>query len=117
MDDADLDILVPAVLFAAVGTAGQRCTTTRRLVSLNVSMTKFHTAENLLYLLFACLVRSGLSNIVWDYICTEAEVRELYYIYLGCNGDIDILICKKWLPTYDLNLEVALLEKDWAVLG
>ena len=33
MDDADLDILVPAVVFAAVGTAGQRCTTTRRLVS------------------------------------------------------------------------------------
>ena len=32
MDDADLDLLIPAVLFAAVGTAGQRCTTTRRLV-------------------------------------------------------------------------------------
>ena len=33
MDDADLDMAVRAVLFAAVGTAGQRCTTTRRLVS------------------------------------------------------------------------------------
>ena len=32
MDDADLDLVVPATLFAAVGTAGQRCTTTRRLV-------------------------------------------------------------------------------------
>ncbi|HKV07138.1 MAG TPA: aldehyde dehydrogenase family protein [Thermoanaerobaculia bacterium] len=31
MDDADLDLAVRAVLFAAVGTAGQRCTTTRRL--------------------------------------------------------------------------------------
>ena len=30
--DADLDLVVPAVLFGAVGTAGQRCTTTRRLV-------------------------------------------------------------------------------------
>lgn len=29
--DADLDLVVPAVLFACVGTAGQRCTTTRRL--------------------------------------------------------------------------------------
>jgi len=29
--DADLDLVVPALLFAAVGTAGQRCTTTRRL--------------------------------------------------------------------------------------
>ena len=29
--DADLDLVVPAVLFGAVGTAGQRCTTTRRL--------------------------------------------------------------------------------------
>ena len=32
MNDADLDLAVPATLFAAVGTAGQRCTTTRRLV-------------------------------------------------------------------------------------
>ncbi|MEP7329928.1 MAG: aldehyde dehydrogenase family protein, partial [Betaproteobacteria bacterium] len=30
--DADLDLVVPAVLFGAVGTAGQRCTTTRRLI-------------------------------------------------------------------------------------
>ena len=30
-DDADLDLTLRAVLFAAVGTAGQRCTTTRRL--------------------------------------------------------------------------------------
>jgi aldehyde dehydrogenase (NAD+) len=31
MDDANPDLLLPAVLFGAVGTAGQRCTTTRRL--------------------------------------------------------------------------------------
>jgi aldehyde dehydrogenase (NAD+) len=31
MNDANLDLLTRAVLFAAVGTAGQRCTTTRRL--------------------------------------------------------------------------------------
>ncbi|KAJ3081801.1 Alpha-aminoadipic semialdehyde dehydrogenase, partial [Quaeritorhiza haematococci] len=31
MNDADLDLAVRSVLFAAVGTAGQRCTTTRRL--------------------------------------------------------------------------------------
>ena len=31
-EDADLDLVVPAVLFGAVGTAGQRCTTTRRLI-------------------------------------------------------------------------------------
>ena len=31
-DDADLDLTLRAVLFAAVGTAGQRCTTTRRLL-------------------------------------------------------------------------------------
>ena len=30
-EDADLDLTLRAVLFAAVGTAGQRCTTTRRL--------------------------------------------------------------------------------------
>ena len=32
MDDADLDLVLRAVLFAAVGTAGQRCTTNRRLI-------------------------------------------------------------------------------------
>jgi aldehyde dehydrogenase (NAD+) len=31
-EDADLALVVPAVLFGAVGTAGQRCTTTRRLI-------------------------------------------------------------------------------------
>ncbi len=31
MDDADLDIALRAVLFGAVGTAGQRCTSTRRV--------------------------------------------------------------------------------------
>ncbi|HEY2817146.1 MAG TPA: aldehyde dehydrogenase family protein [Casimicrobiaceae bacterium] len=30
--DADPDLVVPAVVFGAVGTAGQRCTTTRRLI-------------------------------------------------------------------------------------
>jgi aldehyde dehydrogenase (NAD+) len=32
MDDANLDLAVRAVLFGAVGTAGQRCTSTRRLI-------------------------------------------------------------------------------------
>jgi len=32
MDDADLEMAVRAILFAAVGTAGQRCTTLRRLL-------------------------------------------------------------------------------------
>jgi len=31
-EDADLDLVVPSVLFGAVGTAGQRCTSTRRLI-------------------------------------------------------------------------------------
>uniref|UniRef100_A0AAY4APW9 aldehyde dehydrogenase (NAD(+)) n=1 Tax=Denticeps clupeoides TaxID=299321 RepID=A0AAY4APW9_9TELE len=31
-EDADLNLAVPSTVFAAVGTAGQRCTTTRRLV-------------------------------------------------------------------------------------
>ncbi len=32
MDDADLEMALHAVLFGAVGTAGQRCTSTRRLI-------------------------------------------------------------------------------------
>jgi aldehyde dehydrogenase (NAD+) len=31
-ESADLDLALPAILFGAVGTAGQRCTTTRRLI-------------------------------------------------------------------------------------
>ena len=31
-DGADFDLAVPAVVFGAIGTAGQRCTTTRRLI-------------------------------------------------------------------------------------
>lgn len=33
-EDADLDLAVRSIVFAAVGTAGQRCTTTRRLVRI-----------------------------------------------------------------------------------
>ena len=33
LEDADLDMACRSVLFAAVGTAGQRCTSVRRLVS------------------------------------------------------------------------------------
>jgi aldehyde dehydrogenase (NAD+) len=32
MKDADLDMAVPAIVFGAVGTAGQRCTSTRRVL-------------------------------------------------------------------------------------
>ncbi len=32
-EDADLDLAVRAILFGAVGTAGQRCTTTRRVIA------------------------------------------------------------------------------------
>jgi aldehyde dehydrogenase (NAD+) len=32
LDDADIDMVTRAVLFGAVGTAGQRCTSTRRLI-------------------------------------------------------------------------------------
>ncbi|HUR28479.1 MAG TPA: aldehyde dehydrogenase family protein [Planctomycetota bacterium] len=31
-EDADLDLALPAILFGAVGTAGQRCTSTRRII-------------------------------------------------------------------------------------
>jgi aldehyde dehydrogenase (NAD+) len=31
-EDADLGLVIPAIVFGAVGTAGQRCTTTRRLI-------------------------------------------------------------------------------------
>ena len=32
-EDADVDMVVRSAVFACAGTAGQRCTTTRRLVS------------------------------------------------------------------------------------
>ena len=33
LDDADLDLAVRAIVFGAVGTAGQRCTSTRRIIA------------------------------------------------------------------------------------
>ena len=42
---------------------------------------------------------------------TEVNIRELYYSYLSCKGEIDILVCKRCPPIYDLNLKVNLLEK------
>lgn len=41
MDDADLDVALRSVLFAAAGTAGQRCTTLRRLVLHEAIYDKF----------------------------------------------------------------------------
>jgi aldehyde dehydrogenase (NAD+) len=32
MEDADLDLAIPSIVFGAVGTAGQRCTSTRRVL-------------------------------------------------------------------------------------
>jgi aldehyde dehydrogenase (NAD+) len=34
-ETADMDIVIPAILFGAVGTAGQRCTSTRRIIVQN----------------------------------------------------------------------------------
>uniref|UniRef100_A0A0E0B831 aldehyde dehydrogenase (NAD(+)) n=1 Tax=Oryza glumipatula TaxID=40148 RepID=A0A0E0B831_9ORYZ len=48
MDDADIQLAVRSMLFAAVGTAGQRCTTWRRLVSF---FTKAYTEHFLINLL------------------------------------------------------------------
>jgi len=41
MDDADLDLALRAILFACVGTCGQRCTTTRRLIVHEKVYTEF----------------------------------------------------------------------------
>uniref|UniRef100_A0A2K5MH25 aldehyde dehydrogenase (NAD(+)) n=1 Tax=Cercocebus atys TaxID=9531 RepID=A0A2K5MH25_CERAT len=41
-EDADLSLVVPSALFAAVGTAGQRCTTARRLVSISIVLLLKH---------------------------------------------------------------------------
>ena len=40
-EDADVDMVVQSSLFACVGTAGQRCTTTRRLVNTHLPQENF----------------------------------------------------------------------------
>jgi aldehyde dehydrogenase (NAD+) len=40
-DTADLDLAIPATVFGAVGTAGQRCTSTRRIIIQENIMDKF----------------------------------------------------------------------------
>jgi aldehyde dehydrogenase family 7 protein A1 len=49
MSDADLSLAVPAVFFGAVGTAGQRCTSTRRLYLHRTIAPKFLDALQKLY--------------------------------------------------------------------
>lgn len=49
MPDADLSMAVPAVFFGAVGTAGQRCTSTRRLYLHREIAPTFLTALQKLY--------------------------------------------------------------------
>ncbi|MEW8487906.1 MAG: aldehyde dehydrogenase family protein [Candidatus Thiodiazotropha sp.] len=45
-DDADLDMVVRSAVFACAGTAGQRCTTTRRLVIQFNSVLNFELCSN-----------------------------------------------------------------------
>ena len=49
MPDADLNLAVPAVFFGAVGTAGQRCTSTRRLYLHSSIVDKFLSRLDSLY--------------------------------------------------------------------
>ena len=52
-----------------------------------------------------------LSDVVRIQVKNE---RELYCIYLGCKGEIDILVCKKCPPPInDLNLKWPSLKKGW----
>lgn len=46
-EDADLKMVIPATLFACIGTSGQRCTTTRRLIiHEKVFIKNFQNASN-----------------------------------------------------------------------
>jgi len=49
MADADLSLAIPAVFFGAVGTAGQRCTSTRRLYLQKSIATEFLSRLQKLY--------------------------------------------------------------------
>ena len=42
--DADLDLAIRAIVFGAVGTAGQRCTSTRRLIVQQTIVAELATA-------------------------------------------------------------------------
>ena len=61
MDDADIGLAVRSILFAAVGTAGQRCTTCRRLVKAFLYMTVdvliclWHLKSTNFVLFFSCM--------------------------------------------------------------
>lgn len=58
LNDADLNLAIPAVFFAAVGTAGQRCTTARRLVSLVSSL----LLSSLLHSLFRSFKKRSMTK-------------------------------------------------------
>lgn len=71
-ENADLRLVVPAVVFGAVGTAGQRCTTTRRLI---VHESRFDEVKNVLVKAYSQL-RIGdpldVNNHVGPLIDTDA---------------------------------------------
>lgn len=59
-DDADLNMVVQATLFACVGTAGQRCTTTRRLI-LHKNVGK----ENFIIIFLLLICALGVQRSTW----------------------------------------------------
>uniref|UniRef100_A0A8C7EMC5 aldehyde dehydrogenase (NAD(+)) n=1 Tax=Neovison vison TaxID=452646 RepID=A0A8C7EMC5_NEOVI len=61
-EDADLSLVVPSALFAAVGTAGQRCTTARRLVSVSV---RAHDVDEEEVFAWNNEVKQGLSSSIF----------------------------------------------------
>lgn len=70
-EDADLDMVQRAAVFACVGTAGQRCTTTRRIVSEHFSLFM------LLFKVFC--IAPWLSNIT-DFVIALSKCTVLIFL-------------------------------------
>ena len=71
-DDADLDMVQRAAVFACVGTAGQRCTTTRRIVEYLLFLFVFFVV---------CVCVWKLDNIIFIIIIAIYYFCCHYYIF------------------------------------
>lgn len=81
MDDADLSLVVPSVLFAAVGTAGQRCTSCRRLVWVLTFFSLHGCACFFVCIVVNAKVLTFLSSCVHNLHCLQlCPYRMIWYI-------------------------------------
>ncbi|XP_039292847.1 alpha-aminoadipic semialdehyde dehydrogenase [Nilaparvata lugens] len=78
-EDADLEMVAQSVVFACVGTAGQRCTTTRRLIlHSKASLIKSNSSTQTAYKIFSKILKSKFTS-EQDILITKVPYSNIVY--------------------------------------